>query len=106
MLDQYGTCLNDHATCRLNNTDSNFHPTRLIDVGQNQDRSVRLCEHSRGEYAALSHCWGTVQPFTLTKETCDELHDGISLDQLPKTFQDAIEVARRFCIQYLWIDSL
>jgi hypothetical protein len=30
----------------------------------------------------------------------------IRLDELPKTFQDAVVISRRFCIRYLWIDSL
>ena len=36
----------------------------------------------------------------------EEFMAGISSSQLPQTFQDAITVARRLQIRYLWIDSL
>lgn len=32
--------------------------------------------------------------------------NGFKLNDLPKTFQDAIEVTRKLGVQYLWIDSL
>jgi hypothetical protein len=106
VLDQYSNCLNDHIKCRPNKPGSKFQPTRLIDVGHDHDGPVRLCEQSCGDYVTLSHCWGITQHLTLKKKTSDELHRGISIQRLPKTFQDAIAVARRLRIQYIWIDSL
>lgn len=32
--------------------------------------------------------------------------DNIDMDELPKTFQDAIVITRRLGARYLWIDSL
>lgn len=63
---------------------------------------------SLGNYACLSHCWGGEQPLitTLNPDTFTQYKKKIDWDILPRTFQDAIIVARRFGIQYLWIDSL
>lgn len=54
----------------------------------------------------LSHCWGTRQPLKLLRETEASLLQGIELNELPQTFQDAVTVTRRCNIPYLWIDSL
>lgn len=54
----------------------------------------------------LSHCWGSAEFFKLTADTSSELADGIPLDLLPKTFQDAISIVWRLGAKYLWIDSL
>ena len=59
-----------------------------------------------GDYMTLSHCWGAAQLITLRKDNLAELRQGIQLTNLPKTFQDAVAVARWFQIRYLWVDSL
>jgi hypothetical protein len=82
-------------------SDDRFTPTRLIHIANDEYEFVHLCDNRTGEYVALSHCWGTEQPFTLTKKTCGEHHRGISLDRLPKTFRDAITITRKFWIQYI-----
>jgi hypothetical protein len=55
---------------------------------------------------ALSYCWGGTQQLTLRKDNVDELTDGVSIQLLPKTLQDAITVAQEMCVQYIWCDSL
>ncbi len=81
-------------------------PTRVIDVGT----PIRLIQtnKSRGHYACLSHCWGKIQPLrtTIKPNTFEKHLEEIRWEQLPKTFQEAIQVTRNFGIQYLWIDSL
>jgi hypothetical protein len=57
-------------------------------------------------YAALSHCWGKVQPVRLMKTNVAALKGSIAIASLPKTFQDAIAVTRRLQLRYIWIDSL
>lgn len=57
-------------------------------------------------YATLSHCWGDLELLTLTSETLESLQRGIEPYKLCKTFNDAIEIARTFGLEYLWIDSL
>lgn len=58
------------------------------------------------KYIALSHCWGTEQNFTTTKATRDARMKEIAWNELPKTYRDAIKVARKLHIRYVWIDSL
>jgi hypothetical protein len=106
LLDQYQHCQQDHVKCRYSIPDDQIYPKRLIDVASDEQGLIRLCEGSTGPYTALSHCWGAAQPFTLTEITASELHHGLSLDRLPQTFQDAVTVTRKACLQYIWIDSL
>jgi hypothetical protein len=69
---------------------------------------IRLVEPCRfqAKYAALSHCWGTHQPIKTTSSTHAQMKASISWDELSKVFQDAIKVARRLGLQWIWIDSL
>ena len=88
-------------------------PSRLLDLGPALSpfpTTVKLRGTNNWQkavhYTTLSHCWGAVQPFRLFRSNLRELMDGISIDALPKTFQDAIYATWRFGIRYLWIDSL
>lgn len=106
------TCDTEHENCRIK---QEYLPTRLIDVGTFESEVLRLRLSTRNEterYIALSHRWG--QPGD-HKESCayrcnidslGSLLEGIDFTKLPKTFQDAVTVARRLEIQFLWIDSL
>jgi hypothetical protein len=58
-------------------------------------------------YMTLSHRWGQAEFLNLTKSTRNALEAGIvPLSHVPKTFADAISVARRLNVRYIWIDSL
>jgi hypothetical protein len=108
-----------HSGCGKSSQISAYFPTRVLDVGDPSSpdfdaAKVRLVDHRdrQGEqYVALSHCWGVV-PDLLKREYCTsqsnlrERMSGFELATLPKTFQDAIEVARAVGIPYIWIDSL
>ena len=70
---------------------------------------VFLKEHSLGEmgnYACLSHSWGGHQPLRTLNATLEAHKKDIAWESLPKTFQDAVVVALRLNLQYIWIDSL
>jgi hypothetical protein len=55
---------------------------------------------------ALSYCWGEkIPPKTLTNNVADHRR-GICLAKLPRTFRDAVRIARALRLRYLWIDSL
>jgi len=60
----------------------------------------------REAYTCLSHCWGTAQFIQTTVDTLAQFKDTIAWDDLPKTFQDAIDVTHQLGIKYIWIDSL
>ncbi|KAF4453693.1 hypothetical protein F53441_3702 [Fusarium austroafricanum] len=102
------SCVNaegKHAKC-AKATQSTL-PRRVISVGDDttSPRLVITKPDERAYYAALSHCWGGSTP---TKTTVANLEAyTVSLpEDLPKTFVDAIKVARALEIPYIWIDSL
>ncbi|KAH6669001.1 heterokaryon incompatibility protein-domain-containing protein [Halenospora varia] len=81
-------------------------PTRLLKV--KGDR-IRLVETSgwKGQYAALSHCWGSASGILCTtRDTFAQYQNSIIQEQLPRSFQDAVEITRKLELDYLWIDSL
>ena len=63
-----------------------------------------------GHYVTLSHCWGKKgNQFSLHTSNIDDFRaTGIPLKELPKTFKDSIDLARRLGsdVKYIWIDSL
>ncbi|KAI4948951.1 hypothetical protein J4E91_005413 [Alternaria rosae] len=71
-----------------------------------RDSLYEPTEGESGRYAALSYVWGESSPFATTRDNIEANKRGIHVDQLPKTLQDAISVAREMGIGYLWIDSL
>ncbi len=107
-------CRNEHVACTQRRDDS-FAPTRLIDIGSaTKDAPITprlilgsICEVD--EYLALSHCWGTASGEQVPKTTNENLAErmvGIRWDELSKTFQDSLVIARRLGLRYIWIDSL
>ena len=87
-------------------------PTRLLDVSSARTTANKVflvqgtSIPSDLEYMSLSHCWGSKPVISLSLTNIESLKRGISVPDLPKTFQDAVIVASWFQCQYLWIDSL
>ncbi|KAK5651028.1 hypothetical protein OQA88_1800 [Cercophora sp. LCS_1] len=83
-------------------------PTRVIDVGTRDSPVIRLVEPlgKAARYVCLSHCWGKEQIITTKKATIQERLAGIRMEELSKTFQDAVILTRRLGVRYIWIDSL
>ncbi|RYP17430.1 hypothetical protein DL765_004518 [Monosporascus sp. GIB2] len=83
-------------------------PKRLIDVGRQEGDGIKLhlsIPGEKGNYVALSHCWGETMPITTTLKNVNQFIDGIPAP-LPNTFTDAIHTTRALGIRFLWIDSL
>lgn len=103
-------CDESHPACKLSNDPSaNWFPTRVLDIGNNDDRVVRLWEpgpDDKGHYVALSHPWGRGAHFITDKNNLEQRKKGIQLEKLPQTFVDAILTTRAIGQRYLWIDSL
>jgi hypothetical protein len=62
-----------------------------------------------GKYLALSHRWGAPtqhRKFCTLTSNIEDYKKGIAIDEMPKTFQDAIAITRSLGVPYLWIDSL
>jgi hypothetical protein len=101
-------CKESHVVCSEYQKSINISkwPNRLLDLGEKGD--IRLVEGKDcdGPYATLSHCWGMEQPLTTTKSSIQVRQAGITLTELPPTFQHAVAICRNLSIYYLWIDSL
>ena len=100
----------NHARCNLAQAKLKQPPTRLLQLQSTNltGRNIRLYEPKQEtlEYACLSHCWGGIQPLRTTKHFFKQFKQVIRWEMLPRTFQDAITVARSLKIHYIWVDSL
>jgi len=105
-------CVLNHSTCKDAFPQSSFVPTRLIQIMRRgeDDFAIRLRDgkslNATLKYATLSHCWGNSMPYKLTKQNLDSCMQKVSIEKLSKVFQDAIYVAARCDVWYIWIDSL
>ena len=93
--------------------DANWMPTRLINCAPSnpqQECFLQLStEKSSAPYMTLSHCWGEPDgpgPPKLTTANVNSMRNRIPVESLPRTFKDAIQIARNLNVSYLWIDSL
>ncbi|RSL38133.1 hypothetical protein CEP53_015141 [Fusarium sp. AF-6] len=105
-------CVDAHKGC-ASNTNVRL-PTRLVRISRDPSThltTIKLVEtkNSFGRYACLSHCWGPQGSSGLLRTTYAnyEAHlNAIPLQSLPQTFLQALLTARRFGLEFLWIDSL
>ncbi|KAJ3526819.1 hypothetical protein NM208_g11007 [Fusarium decemcellulare] len=102
-------CRNEHGSACGAHKDDSPLPTRVIDVGSAEGTDkprLFISEGAKGDYIALSHCWGgpiaTVLETTNIKDFCQAL----PYEQLPLNFKDAISITRGLGVRYIWIDSL
>ncbi|KAF5858025.1 hypothetical protein ETB97_004956 [Aspergillus alliaceus] len=109
----FRSCYSTHASCRrLASFNPNQLPTRLIDVGNDGDTDwfLRVVREDgiaspSAPYMTLSYRWGN-PTISLLSSNITRFRRGSPIADLPSTFQDFIAVARRFGIQYVWIDAL
>lgn len=103
------SCDTEHELCRARKEQRELLlPTRVIDVADvhSRPRLIELLREECADYVCLSHCWGRSQPFKTEQNSLAERKVGMDVDNMPKTFRDAIMITRNLGIQYLWIDSL
>lgn len=84
-----------------------MYPARLIDVEAIKDSSdVQLVENdgSHTRYITLSYCWGKSRTFTTTSRSLRLRKARINFETLPKTFMDAVRIARELKVRFLWIE--
>lgn len=96
-------CTQSHLTCNS----SAPLPLWVIEISDD-GLAARLVPGSRrvARYVTLSYKWGNATRYTMTTANRSFLQHGIPLDQLPKTFSDAIELTHKLSYKYLWIDAL
>lgn len=96
-------CQTEHAECSL--AMPTQLPTRVLDITHKQPW-LFVSNGQVGSYAALSYGWGSKRNFTTTRDMLDIFTAGIPVANIPATIIDAIQVAKSFGYQYLWIDAL
>lgn len=103
-------CLQKHELCqRKRQENPKSMPTRVIHVGTTEGRTQPFLHETDGQlapYVCLSHCWGTKPGIKTTMASILSHKDFIPLEDMPQTFQDAVNITRQLGQQYLWIDSL
>jgi hypothetical protein len=96
-----------------------FWPTRVIFVGDSDSTELELWERESKKselsgvdgYVALSHRWGNPKEeekkrWCTTRDNYQRRKGGFSVDGLPQTFKDAVQVTRALGKKCLWIDAL
>lgn len=84
-------------------------PTRVIDVGTDLEPIAKLFQPASvmyEHYITLSYCWGQQRFLTTVSSNFAAHLEKLPESSLPKTFTDAIEIARKLSFRYLWIDAL
>lgn len=84
-------------------------PKRVVEIPADSTEAPRLLvtdDDQTGQYVVLSHCWGSLGPAKLTDQLLTQFQEGIPLEQLPRSFLDAIHITRELGFRYLWIDAL
>lgn len=98
------SCERGHASCKIDSPP--VLPTRALDV---QGKTIRLVElrDCRDNYATLSWPWGDTRgQILLNTKNMPIFMDGMRLEDLRQTHQNAVAVTRAIGVRYLWIDTL
>lgn len=104
-------CRSTHKECSERGFFPLYGPRRLLKLSRSGKKIVvRLFELSHWtkdiEYLTLSHCWGSGVPLKLTLETHKFFLQNVPVHDLPRTFQDAVDITLRLGYRYLWVDAL
>lgn len=105
----YWECKTAHLDCWKD--ESAKLPTRLLDIRDTKPSGlIYLTDETRsGQYAALSYVWGGLKPppsaVTLVCNKADR-ERGVVFTDFPQCYQDAVRVAQKLELSYLWIDAL
>jgi len=103
--DWIDACSQTHERCISRRTD--FHPSRLIQLAEDVTQGVRLYTPTHPvKYAALSYCWGSTPQASTNTSNVASRFTHLDPSLLPKTLQDALFVADKLGLGYIWIDSL
>lgn len=98
-------CDNHHQCRRAKN--KALLPSRLLDVRHPTQISLYCAEEGEtGTYACLSHCWGQAPTLRTTLDNLAAFTSSIPEHALSQVYRDAVSVARRLQIPFIWIDSL
>ncbi len=99
-------CLASHE-CSKPDGNGSWAPTRLVDTKATPPRLVlsTALQHPV-QWLTLSHCWGRTKQCRLLSSNMQDFFVSLPLDELSRTFHDALTITRRLGMRYIWIDSL
>lgn len=101
-------CMKSHKSCNWES--SRKLPTRFISTGLTESGPVKLCLSKdlapQTRYFTLSHSRGKLDFLKLTSLNLEDFLIEIPVNELTRTFQDAIALTKACKIGYIWIDSL
>lgn len=98
-------CVESHKECAL--TEQKFIPTRLIQLNATDSHNTRLASPATPvRYAALSYCWGSSAQSKTTKANVSARRTHLDTSLLPQTLQDALFIAAKLGLRYIWIDAV
>ncbi|PBK63368.1 HET-domain-containing protein [Armillaria solidipes] len=80
-------------------------PTRVIDCKDPDHPRLFVSNGMKADYVVLSYVWGESQPHCTTTQNLESYIDGIPSQNIPKTITDAITVAQKLGLRYLWVDA-
>ncbi|KAF2671466.1 HET-domain-containing protein [Microthyrium microscopicum] len=105
---QLAECIESHPECSSRGSVS--LPLRVLDLSAGLDSIKLVVDPPRlGVFAALSYCWGDIGKHPdrmLTKDSITAMQQNISWTSLFPLFRDAVTIATKLNIPYLWIDCL
>lgn len=104
-------CSTSHSKCRTHRDRQKFLPSRLVEIliADGKASGWRIVELAAGDlqpYCTLSHCWGKSLHLCLVKQNNSDLFADQQMEELPKTYREACEVATSLGFSRIWIDSL
>ncbi|KAF9878017.1 heterokaryon incompatibility protein [Colletotrichum karsti] len=104
----YTECKDSHDACQFSR--DSVLPSRVLDVGTAAEPSLKVFVNDteqRGDYLALSYCWGGPQKGLLRRNTLGKMSSdaGIREKDLQKSVRDAVQVTRMLGFRYLWVDA-
>jgi hypothetical protein len=87
-----------------------WSPTRLVDIRTHDELEWQLDlpatnSRPRPVYITLSYRWSSDDDFKLTEVKLKSGFRG-RIKDLPRTFRDAVMVARSLSVRYIWVDRL
>lgn len=112
-IPRYVGCPHDHTrigpsqcSADISHEISEMRLFRLIDVQSARIVEFHDVELRSLEYATLSYVWGGSIQKRLVQANLDALQAPGSLDEVPKSIQDAICITKELLIPFLWVDAL
>jgi hypothetical protein len=85
--------MREHDKCQAALTTRNNLPYRIIDISDPQRPFLAWCNGHIKPYVTLSYKWGNASNFLTTSSTALQFQQMLPLNEMPKTFKDAIFVA-------------